>query len=171
MCYSTIELHFQGNVCFFQECSQLWSSSLPFPQAVSVPSKAINRILSLGLLSPNPTLWHPAPVFTSVQPSVSGWASPGSGTDYQCKFHSVLPATDQPLMKGASPRTVTSPLFQLFPRGVGSLPLALFFFLFPHLSYQFMQGSFLVLLMDLCLRSFTRVQRVLCVNCSTCRYS
>lgn len=94
MCYSTIEPHFQGNVCVFQECSQMWSSSLPFPQAVSVPSKAINRILSLGLLCPNPTLWHPAPVFTSVQPSVSGWASPGSGTDHQCKFHSVLPATD-----------------------------------------------------------------------------
>ena len=171
MCYSAIEPHFQGNVCFLQECSQLWSSSLPSTQAVSVPSKAINRILSLSLISPNPTLWHRAPVCTTVQPSISDQASRGSGTDHQWKFHSVLLATDQPLMKRVSPGIATSPLFQLFPRGVGSLPLTLFFFPFPPLPYQFMQGSFLVLFMDLCLRSFTRVQRVLCVNCPTCGYS
>ena len=97
-CHSTMALHFHGGLGFLQEHSQMWSSSLPSPQAVSTQPTAV---LSPGLLSkPYVPASSPRP---HQQTHNSGWGMQGCVMDHQCRSHSVLPATDWLLCSPSGP--------------------------------------------------------------------
>ena len=95
---SAIAICFCGSLGFLHEHSQLQSSSLPSPQAISSQPTAVP---SLGLLS-KPHIPAPSSRAHWWTP-VSGWGVHGYGTKHLCRSHSVLPATDRLLGSPPSP--------------------------------------------------------------------
>ena len=113
-CHSTMVLHFYGAPCFCNEHFWLRSSSFPSLQAVSSQPTAV---LFPGLLS-KPHVPAPSP-HAHQWTHVSGWGVQGCGTDYLCRCHSVLPATDLLLRSPLSPRSSPSvPADLLLVRGL-----------------------------------------------------
>ena len=85
----TMVLHFCSHQGFLHECSQLWSSLLPSPQAVSSQPTAVpspDPLFIPHLLAPSPRAHQQTPV--------SGWGAQGCGMNNLCRSQSVLPATD-----------------------------------------------------------------------------
>ena len=168
-CHSSMAIHFCGVPDFLQEHSQLWSSSLPASQAVSMQPTAV---LSPGLLS-KPHVPTPNPCVHQWT-HVSGWGAQSCGKDYLCRSHSVLPATDQFLSSLWAPEApflsqLISPLLTKLPQeslsspsppsqGRRSCPTSTFlFFLFSLSSCPVTLGPFLVLLgVQVLLLAFSR---------------
>ena len=158
LCHSTMALHLYG-LGFLYKHSQLWISSLPSPQAVSLQPTAL---FSPGLLSKS-QVPVPSPILHWWM-HVSGWGMQGCGTDYLCRSHCVLLVTDwllhfPPIAPKASllSQLISPPVkglpwmqepllsFSSLPRGAGPFPLPLLF-LFSSFVLPSYMGIFLVLL-------------------------
>ena len=90
-------LCFCGGLGFLQDHSQLWSSSLPFPQAVSSQPTAV----------PSPSLLSKPSPCAHWQTPISGCCVQCCGMDHLFRSHSVLPATN--VLMGSCPSPWSSP--------------------------------------------------------------
>ena len=86
--HSTVAPFFYGSLGFFHRHSQLWISSLPSPQAVSLQPTAVGFALQSSHSSSQPPC-----ALSDTHPV---WGMQGCGKDHLCRSYSVLSATHWP---------------------------------------------------------------------------